>query len=149
MAKKAEAVKLDYYPETVKDWMEVKKKLAELMVTVKPLIQKERDLRNTVQQEIFPSPREGTNNAVLPNGGRLTFTYKLKRDIDEGVINLTLAELRDLGVRTDELVEWKPKLVTSLYRTLTDEQRHVMDHGLTTKPETPTLNFTPPSKRKE
>lgn len=121
-------------------------------------------LRQKVFKWFFKEPAEGVNNAVLPDGTLVKGNYKLNRSVDiekfEAVKKFQIGDLLHflaslhvdvarfdssmrvvdaMGIKLDKLVEWKPSLVLSEYRTLTAEQCAVFEMALEIKPGSPEL----------
>jgi hypothetical protein len=106
-------------------------------------------LRTRIFKGLFPNPVEGTNNYPLPEQWVLKGGYKLTRNIDIGSLQAMRERFAAAGVRADSLVEYKPSLVLSEYRTLTDEQRQLFDQCLEIKPGSPSLEIVLPAKAKK
>jgi hypothetical protein len=106
-------------------------------------------LRIRIFKGLFPNPVEGTNNYPLPEQWVLKGGYKLTRNIDIGSLQAMRERFAAAGVRADSLVEYKPSLVLSEYRTLTDEQRQLFDQCLEIKPGSPSLEIVLPAKAKK
>lgn len=115
-------------------------------------------LRQRIFKAFFPDPREGTNTAVLPDTYQLKGVHVINRKIVEESMQALcyrppLAEgvygkskLEEAGVRVDQLVKWKPELAISVYRELTEEQRHLVDQMLLIDAGSPSLKIEPPAK---
>lgn len=106
-------------------------------------------LRTRIFKGLFPNPVEGTNNYPLPDQWVLKGGYKLTRNIDIGSLQAMRERFAAAGVRPDSLVEYKPSLVLSEYRTLTEEQRQLFDQCLEIKPGSPSLEIVLPAKAKK
>lgn len=115
---------------------------------VKPLIEKEQELRKKVFARIFPNPAEGTNTLELAKGWKIKGAYKIERKIDKALLAAVSEEMRKIEVNPDLLVENEPKLKLAVYRELNDEQRHAFDKCLVIKPGSPTLELVPPKPPK-
>src|SRR5699024_2831301 len=89
---------------------------------------KESDLRQQIITAAFPGIQEGTENADLPQGYKLSVTGKLNRNIDEAALPAVLEQMGE-GAE-DNLIERKPSLVMKEYRKLSDKQRKVFDQAL-------------------
>ena len=131
-------------------WYSLKRQLEQIK-------EEELDLRVRIFAAYFKDPKEGTNNADLPDGtgAQLKATYVLNRTLDMAVID----EMRErqLNARADSnaprlnldlLIKNKPELAISQYRTLTEEERHYFDTALLIKPGTPSLDITIPKKNR-
>lgn len=112
------------------------------------LVIEERQLRQEVFALAFPTPKEGTNNADLPEGWTLKGTLKIDRKIDEAVLPQVKEQLRALGFNPDPVVKYKPELVTKDYKAMPEEIRKVFDTALTIKPALPTIELAPPKEPK-
>lgn len=106
-------------------------------------------LRTRIFKGLFPNPVEGTNSYPLPDQWVLKGGYKLTRNIDIGSLQAMRERFVAAGVRADSLVEYKPSLVLSEYRTLTEEQRQLFDQCLEIKPGSPSLEIVLPAKAKK
>lgn len=130
-------------------------------------------LRQMVFRWFFPIPGEGTNNAKLPDGTLIVGKHVINRKVEEEKlavlkgyrvsdmrsyleqIGISTAAWPDdmpvttaMGISVDKLVEFKPSLVTSEYRTLTAEQALIFETALDIKPGSPQLEVTPPKEPK-
>ena len=103
-------------------------------------------LRQKIFNGMFHEPVEGTNNLDLADGYVLKGKRVINRTVDEAAFKSSIEELAKNGIRTDEIVKYKPELVTSAYRKLTEEQRHLMDTVLIIKDGMPGLEIVLPKK---
>lgn len=103
-------------------------------------------LRQKIFNGMFNDPVEGTNNLDLADGYVLKGKRVINRTVDEAAFKSSIEELAKNGIRTDEIVKYKPELVTSAYRKLTEEQRHLMDTVLIIKDGMPGLEIVLPKK---
>lgn len=128
-------------------------------------------LRQKLFKFFFPSPREGTNNLMLQDGRKFVAKHVITREVDEtGLDTLRRALLGDmraqlttlgldvsgftddapvtevLKLSMDKLIKSKPSLVTTEYRTLTDEQRIIFETALAIKDGSPQLTLEPPKE---
>lgn len=126
-------------------WVEM---VERIKVEVKPLVERERRLRQELFGELFPSPLEGTNYVGLANGWRLKGVYKLDRKLDEAALPAVRDTLATMDVNADTLVDWKPSLKTTAYKNLPDEARKVFDEALTMRPASPVMELVPPKESK-
>lgn len=123
---------------------------------LKKLKASEMMLRKRIFGHYFPDPKEGTNTSVLPDTYQLKGVHVINRKIIEESMQALcyrpqLAEgvygkskLEEAGVRVDQLVKWKPELAISVYRELTEEQRHLVDQMLLIDAGSPQLKIEPP-----
>jgi hypothetical protein len=115
----------------------------------KSQIEEERDLRKQVIENLFESPKEGTNKCDLPQGWSLKLTYKIDRKIDEAALPAIKAKLTEMGVNSDVLVTYKPELATKEYKalqTLNEAAAKVFDEAITQKPGSHTIELVPPKE---
>lgn len=116
----------------------------------KLLIEQEQALRKEVQALFFTDPKEGTNTEELTAGWKLKFTYKIDRKVDEAALPAVMQRLRDeLKVNPDPLINHKPTLDTTAYKTLVQtnpDAAKVFEEALTIKPGSHTLELVPPKK---
>lgn len=117
-------------------------------IEAKKVVEAERHFRGLVINSFYDEAKEGVNTLDLTLGWKLKYTHKVDRDIDKVVIQSVLHQLKKLGVNTDALVEWEPKLKLSAYRELTAEQRDLLDSALIIKEGSPTLVLNPPKGSK-
>lgn len=103
-------------------------------------------LRQKIFKSMFPNPKEGTNNLDLPDGYVLKGKRTINRTVDEAAFKASIEELAKNGIATDAIVKFKPELVTSEYRTLTDEQRNLFDCVLIIKDGMPGLEIVKPKR---
>jgi hypothetical protein len=103
-------------------------------------------LRMRLFQHFFPDAVEGTNKHQLGAGYSLTAAVPYTREVDEEALQSKDNELKAAGIDSKLLIKWKPSLVTSAYRELTDVQMRVFDSCLTIKPGAPTLKIVEPKK---
>lgn len=134
----------------IEQWYDISNKLDELKG-------QEIALRKALAQHYFPNADEGTNTRtdVMPNQWLFKMMRKINRSVDEALLrifstpqegkNQTPLEQQEIDVT--KVIKWKPELVISEYRKLTDEQRKFFDQVLTIKDGTPALEVTPPSAR--
>lgn len=135
-------------------------------------ILRERTMRARLFAHFFPAPVEGTNTFVLPDGFQLKGKYPISREIDAGALqglrDATVGGMREqlkalnldvsahaddvpvvvaLGISLDKLTKWTPDLVVKEYRTLTAEQRYILDMCMVIKPGSPAMEVVPPSTK--
>lgn len=139
-----------------------------------PLINQERALRKRLFDHFFPSPTEGTNNYVLPDGYIVKGKYPIDRKVDPGsldglrtlrVMDVSAEFLASLHVDTagvdpetlvtkvmhlnlDALLRYTPDLEVKAYRTLTAEQQAIFDRCMTIKPGSIAMEVVPPTAKK-
>ena len=122
-------------------WREIKNQVGELAG-------REMELRKELFAHAFSKPTEGTNTKDLGAGWKLKGIYKISRTIDETALAATREKLAAIGVSLDPLVKFKPELVTSAYRPLSDATRSIFDQCLIIKPGAPMLDLVPPAEKK-
>lgn len=152
-------------------WVAAKKQLVEV---AKPLVDAESVLRKQVIALYFPKPEEGTNTTDLANGWKLKATTPTDRKVEPDKLDqLKAAKVADsvdllravgltpelyapdapllqaVGIAADIVVTWDPKLATKAYKGLTAEQRKLLDHAITAKPGSASLELVPPKEPKE
>ncbi len=106
-------------------------------------------LRQKIFGFYFPAPKEGTNSVPLPDQYVLKGKYTVNREIDPGALQAMRERFALANVSADKLVQYKPSLVLSEYRTLTEEQRQLFDQALIIKPGSPALEIVLPAKAKK
>lgn len=113
-------------------------------------------LRRRIFDAYFPKPAEGTNSVDLNDGtgAVLKGTHKIQRDVDQGAYEAYRTEQQREGSNLvqlpmiENLVKWKPEVVLSEYRKLTDEERMAFDQCLIIKPGSPSLEIVIPKRVK-
>lgn len=113
----------------------------------KLVIEKEQMLRAQVMKAFFPTPEEGVNNLPLENGYILKATYKLDRKVDIASLPAVFEQLRAIGVNPDPLIELKPTLATTAYKSLAiinAQAARVFEQALIIKPASPTIELKAP-----
>ncbi len=103
-------------------------------------------LRNKIFAHFFQQPKEGTNTAPLAAGWVIKGDYKINRKVELPQLNVFVAPLREKGIPMDDLIRYKPEVVTAEYRKLTDEQRKEFDQVLTITVGTPSLEVVLPKR---
>ena len=106
-------------------------------------------LRKKIFQGMFVDPKEGTNSINLDGGFVLKGKRVVNRTVDEAAFRATAEILAKNGIPTDQIVKYKPELVTSEYRKLTFEQMHLFDTVLIIKDGMPGLEIVKPKRIKE
>lgn len=113
-------------------------------------------LRRRIFDAYFPTPAEGVNKVELNDGtgAELKGTHKIQRDVDQGAYDAYRTDQKKEGSNLvqlpmiDDLVKWKPEVVLSEYRKLTDEERMAFDQCLIIKPGSPSLEISIPKRAK-
>lgn len=105
-------------------------------------------LRTKIFRGKFPNAEEGTNNLELGDGYVLKGKRVINRSVDEAAFKTLQEELAKHGIPTDQIVKYKPELVTSVYRKLTAEQMHLFDTVLIIKDGMPGLEIVKPKRAK-
>lgn len=124
--------------QDILDWIEARKELARVKA-------KESALRGKIQKYFFTTPEEGTNYFDLGNGYRLKYVHKLSRKIDTALFTNLLPMFAQNGIDQNQLAEFKPELKVTYYKkTLSDEQRLIVNQCVTVSPAAGTLEFVPP-----
>jgi hypothetical protein len=128
------------------EWYALKQQLDELKG-------KEVVLRQFICAGLFPNPDEGTNSHPLNDGTGAV--AKMIHTINRAVQQEPLEELEKAlakpdnnlpKLNLDKLIKWKPEVSIKEYRTLTDEERHLLDQVLVIKPGMPGLDIVIPKR---
>jgi hypothetical protein len=117
----------------------------------KLVIEKEQELRKQVASLFFTEPKEGVNTIDLAQKWKLKLTYKVDRKVDEASIAAVKEQLTEMGISIDTLLQYKPSLATSAYKSLVDVNPlagKIFDQALIIKPASPTLELVPPKEAK-
>lgn len=112
--------------------------LRDLIATLK---QEEYFLRQILVRTFFPDWKEGTNRFTFPWGGVLVAQFGYDRKVDEASLDALRPELRKGKIPVDDLFIPKPHLAVRVYRTLTDEQRVLVDQALDIKESSPQVKL--------
>jgi hypothetical protein len=103
-------------------------------------------LRSKIFKAAFPNPVEGTNTYPLSQGWVLKATYPISRKCDVASLVALAPELREAGIKLEDVVRYKPELAVGEYKKLTDEQRHLFDRVLEIKPGSPQMEILLPKR---
>lgn len=125
--------------EELNEWY----KLQEELKTIK---EREMELRKKIFAFCFPSPVEGTNSFSIADGFVIKGKHTITREVQLELYDAAKERIREAGVILEELVKWKPTLVLSAYRKLTDDQRNAMDMCLQIKPGSPAIEIVKPKR---
>lgn len=123
----------------LEEWYIIKNKLDDLK-------REEGELRKRLFGYYFPSPKEGTNTQKLPDGWALKGQHVINRKVDEAALETMRPSLEEKGIVVDNLIRWKPELNTTLYRTLSDDDRKEFDLCLTISDGSPQLTIVKPKR---
>lgn len=115
-------------------WEEAAKELAAIKA-------KEMLLRRRVFDGIFQNPIEGTMRLRIDDKHELVGINKIDRTVDEAALSAMVKDLYESGIPVDSLLKYKPSLVISEYRKLSENERNYFDHILIIKPGSPTLKL--------
>ena len=87
-------------------------------------------------QSLLPKKDEGSITET--NGDfKVSVTYKLDRKLDTEKLQASWA---NLPAAAQGAIKWKAELATSVFRTLSDEDRASLADYITTKPASPTVS---------
>lgn len=127
----------------IAEWYKIKEKMAKLKAS-------EALLRTKIFKGLFTNPVEGTNTLPLNDGtgAELKATHIINRSVDEGALDALKEELRKNKIKVSDLVRYKPEVVISEYRKLTEEERQLFDQALIIKPGSPQMDVVIPKKAK-
>lgn len=109
----------------------------EVLDTVKKM---EMELRKKLVSENFAESKAGANKTDVP-GGELVYTKKFTTSVDEELFDRVSAEADIAGVDIGLLFKVKHSLDNKRYKTLSDDQRAIIDQMLITKESAPVLEF--------
>ena len=110
---------------------------AEVLETVKKM---EMELRKKLVAETFTESKAGANKADVA-GGQLVYTKKFTTSVDEELFDRVSAEADIAGVDIGLLFKVKHSLDNKRYKTLSDDQKAIIDRMLITKESAPVLEF--------
>lgn len=124
--------------DALKVWQEADKRMREA-------VQAELDARAYLQTFAFPTPKEGTNNAPLPDGtvlkGNFPNNYTLEQPRVEEVLKLLPRAV------AQGLVKWKAEIKVGAYKALEPAHKAIVNEILTIKPGRPQLEIVTPKER--
>lgn len=132
------------------EWYRLKDQLASVKAA-------EMLLRTKIYKGLFKDPKEGTNSLPLAEGWVIKAKRVINRDIDLASLNVNsivdpatqMSRLSSHGIHPEQLVKWKPELVTVAYRALTAEQMEIFNECLTIKDGSPSIEIVLPAKAKK
>ena len=122
-------------------WYTVQEQLSKLK-------NEEQLLRQKIFKGMFHDPKEGTNSVDLADGFVLKGKRVINRTVDDAAFKASVEELAKNGIATDQIVKYKPELVTSEYRKLTAEQINLFDTVLIVKDGMPGQEIVKPKRAK-
>lgn len=134
--------------EDLTTWYKLKEELARVKGS-------EAMLRGRIFRYFFPNPTEGAKDNKHPlndgTGAVLCADHIINRTVDEqqleGLKEAMFAPDSNLPqLDLTKLVRWKPELVISEYRKLSEAERHAFDQCLVIKPGSPQLEIKIPKR---
>lgn len=92
--------------------------------------------------------KEGTQKAPLANGWVLNVQGKMNRKIDPALIAPVTLELKEKypHVSVDSMINYKPELSVTVYKTMTEEERTIFEQMLIITPGAPTVEIVKPKR---
>ena len=135
-----ESVKPHLNQAKLEEWYQLKLELKEVQ-------ERENALRKEIFTSAFPEAAEGTNTLELADGYVLKAVYPYTRKVDEAVLSNLHGQLKKLHISEDKLLKWKPELAITFYKTLTEEEKHVVDQFLIVKEGSPQLEVVLPKRK--
>lgn len=115
--------------------------------------QRELELRNEVIKTIFKNYKEtGVENFDLNQGYKLKATFKINYSLNnkDDAVDKALTKIENIGQYEKfvaaKLIQWKPQLVLSEYKELSEECKKIIDEVITTSNGTPSLELVSPKK---
>lgn len=126
--------------EMLNRWYTVNEQLTKLK-------KEELSLRRELFAAAFSDPKEGSKENKLPlaDGFILQGDYKINRTVDPAVVS-TLAKMPNVAPLVERLINYKPTLILSEWRKLSDEDRILVADMVTEKPGTPALKVVEPKR---
>lgn len=127
-------------------WVELKGQIDDF----KPVIEEEMKLRKELMGYFFPNAKEGVNSADLQQEWKIKGTAKYDRKIDEAAWPAVREQLMKTGIKADTLVDMRPSLNLTNYRTLVQidpDSARVFEGALIVKPASPTLELVAPKQK--
>ena len=121
----------------LKKWSDMAEELRELKA-------KEAALRLKLFKSIFIEPKEGTNKFNLAAGYVLKATLPINRKVDIVAFEAMKQQLIAAHIKADKLVQFKPELSISQYRTLDEEELKLVDQFLIISEGSPQMEIVLP-----
>ena len=136
--------------EDLSQWYQLQEQLKKLKAA-------EMLLRIKIFKGMIKDPKEGTNTVPLAEGWVLKGKHVINRDVDQAALAVNTAvdpathmsRLSANGIHVEQLIKWKPELITKTYRTLTAEQQQIFDECLIIKEGSPQLEIILPASEKK
>ena len=136
--------------EDLSQWYQLQEQLMKLKAA-------ELLLRMKIFKGMIKAPKEGTNTVPLAEGWALKGKHVINRDVDQAALAVNTAvdpathmsRLSANGIHVEQLIKWKPELITKTYRTLTPEQQQIFDECLIIKEGSPQLEIMLPASEKK
>lgn len=136
--------------EDLSQWYQLQEQLKKLKAA-------ELLLRMKIFKGMIKDPKEGTNTVPLAEGWLLKGMHVINRDVDQAALAVNTAvdpathmsRLSANGIHVEQLIRWKPELITKTYRTLTPEQQQIFDECLIIKEGSPQLEIMLPASEKK
>ena len=100
----------------------------------------EMELRKKLVSENFAESKAGANKTDVP-GGELVYTKKFTTSVDEELFDRVAQEADIAGIDVGLLFKVKHSLDNKRYKTLSDDQKAIIDQMLITKESAPVLEF--------
>lgn len=120
---------------TLINWYQVSEQLREIK-------KQELALRKQVVEEYFPELDEGANTTDIEGDAVLTATLPYSYSVDPDSLEAGLAHVP--ATKQEKLINWKPSLSLTVYRSLSKKARDAFTaECVTVKPGTPSLKITP------
>ena len=123
----------------VHEWLKAKLALADAKKA-------ELELRRVAIAKLFPDDsvlKEGTNSLTLVTSDAQECVckvgMKINRDLEVSVLSHVMPRLPKHLQAEGKLIKWKPGLVLSTYREMTEAERRIFDEAVTSSPGELTL----------
>lgn len=120
--------------DALAEWLDVRDAL-------KPLQEREKELRLQLFAAAFPEPREGANNYPLPTGQKFVGTHKTTRSVEEKKIGEVdqLLQASGSNYRVGHFLKPSYSLKATEYKQAPANVRAILDRMITTKPAMPVI----------
>lgn len=109
----------------------------------------ESNLRDEVVHECYGLTHDlrGTIKYELLNGYRLSSSFTTTYKIDDAQLKALMPTLAENNIDVNQLVEWKPSFKEAYYKTLSDEQKLIVDQFITATPGKPQVKIELPKRK--
>lgn len=113
---------------------------------------REKELRQSIFNRLFPEPIEGANNFKrLPFDKTLVGDYRINYTADKGLLDaeIALGKKSNLRPLIDQVINWRPEVRAGELNKLGTEDKRALAPFITSKPGLPALEFKTTSRMRK